>query len=580
MALIDDDFLKDIANKLPAGAKNVEDVLTRIMVNASKIAGDISAAEFSRVWSEEMDKKLSREDKVKNKLKENFVSFFNIANDAEKLRTQVTITEERRRYNEFEKNLAEQRKLLEEDTKRRSELIKANATHYKNAEEEITKVTQRNIEARAALDKQAAKEGKLLESQANASEGWRGKLGSLGEASGIMGALKSTFSMLATANVAMIAVQQTLAYPQAQAGLRGAQANIGGGKLSGIFDNMPAGLTGPIERMQMMQSIFTQAPRLITETSESTRKFVGYMGYFGLSMKDSTDILIAANRNLNMSSEDVMDTFKLASSINKKYGLSVTETADLTLKMVNSLKMMGMGSKEAIGIMQAIPEFAKLGGKIPSAEIKGYAEAMSGFIGSMTPSKLGGMMMYLKGGGLPSSDLLEENAKNAPQMLGEMYEKIKGQFGGDASNMRLYIAEGFTQSMGLSGFQGMKASGIIDNMMKNMESLDMENIYSKLKSEGISTSEQIAEDGLKNLVDMNGYLKSIDNILKDTLAPLGMALGGISKGLGAVSDTGGFGRVMASTVAGGAIGSIIPGVGTAWGAGTGFVSGIAQELMK
>jgi four helix bundle protein len=37
-------------------------------------------------------------------------------------------------------------------------------------------------------------------------------------------------------------------------------------------------------------------------------------------------------------------------------------------------------------------------------------------------------------------------AGQTPQMMGELYQRIRGQFGSEASNMRLYIAEGFAKN--------------------------------------------------------------------------------------------------------------------------------------
>ena len=582
MAIFDETFFKSMADNLPEGANTIGPILNSLMSRLAGEAGTVAASTFADRWSAIVEDELKKNRSTSAALQADALKFVNIRIDAEKLRTQVTMTEERRRYNEFKKNLEEQQRLLEDDTRMRERLVRENAHLYKNVEEEITKIKKENIDARKKMDRDAESTSKRLGREAGVSEGSPGAItmSGLGE---IGSTLKGLFRFLTVANIAMSGFNQILAQPKAEAALFGARNQVfggaGGSIPSTMFGGLPGGLMGPIEQQQRTAQILTAAPRLISDIGLPFTRLISYMGNFGLSIKDTTDLLVTAQNNLNMSSEDLIDVFTASSGINKKYGLSVYESADLTMKMVGSLRMMGMGTKDAIAIMSSIPDMTKLG-KVSPEEMKGYGTAMAGFIGSMSPSTLGGIMMYLKGGGMPTSDQLMRGAKDAPKMIGELYQSVKGNFGSEASNMRLYIAEGFTKGMGISGFQSMKATSVVDEMLKNMKDMSSENIYAALKEQGIIPNERAMEEGMKNLGKMTDNLEKIKNILETAIMPMSNIIGPALSGIaGFLGKLGGLGDILGGTAVGAAAGSAFGPWGTAIGGATGF-AGTALNMLE
>ena len=465
--------------------------------------------------------------------------------EAGELRLSLFTSVEQRKFIKLDQHLKEEENLLEKSYNIQRGMLKARADRGENIDAQIGELTKEHEETLTALHEKGQKERLKLT--------WSG----LAE---ITGAFKGAFRFLGVGAIATTALLQSLEYVPARAKLEAARMQAFGGAPgtmpTTMFAGMPAGLIGPIEKMQLMAKVFTQAPRLINETAESTQKFVGFMGNLGFTVDQSMEMLIEAQRNLGFTSSDLVDTFSLASGINKKYGVSVGEAADLSLKMVSSLRMMGMGTRDAIAIINTIPTITKLGIVSPQ-EMQGYATAISSFIGGMGPSQLGGIMMYLRGGGLPTADQLTGGAGRAPQMMGELYQRIRGQFGPEASNMRLYIAEGFAKGMGISGFQTVKATQILDDMMKNMKSMDTDSVLKELEKNSIVPTEKAVQDGLKTLSLMHGTMGNIETILKETLVPIATIVNSIA---GPIS------RLM---VAMGGGGNILGGAGV--GAGAGFL---------
>ena len=259
--------------------------------------------------------------------------------------------------------------------------------------------------------------------------------------------------------------------------------------------------------------------------------------------------------------------------------MSVNETAELMLNMTGSLRNAGLGMKESAAIINSIPDRGIFGAVSPE-DMKQYASSLGNFVGEMTPSKIAGITMFMKGGGIPTSAGLREGAANMPQMLSQMYSQLRSQVGGTVPNE--VIAEQFTKSMGLGGFQTLRATGIFNSMMDNLGKIDMEGFVDKLQKEGIRPLEENVSKGIESLQNMRDILKRIQTILENTLGPIGEVIGPLGRWATSAMNVGGgaLGNIARATGVGALAGAPIAGVGALPGAITGATIQSGVEIYR
>ena len=490
---------------------------------------------------------------------------------AEELRLSLFANAEGRRVIALNKSLKAQEDALNEGYKNQMAIFEESRKKGEHTRKEEAAFKKKHEEALTELTKQGQEERKKIASEESA------KIPGLAELKTAFAGVSKMFSFAA---VLVTAITQSFDYSKASAGLGAARmqalGGAGGNLPTNMFSGMPAGLMSPVEKMQLMSKIFTEAPRLINETAESTHKFVGYMGLFGLNVEESSKILIDAQRSLGYNSGDLIGTFQLASGMNKKYGISVGENAGIIRDMTGSLRMMGLGAKEAAAIMNAIPTQNELG-KITATELHQYTSAMADLIGGMAPSKMAGIMAFMKGGGIPTSAEMIGGGVGMPGMVGKLYERIRGGFGGKAEDNKLLIAEAFTKNMGIQIPINEKTMLTMDEILRNMPT-NVDDIIKQLAAKDIKPMNDRIKEGMQTLTNMHGTLENIENILKTTLVPIAAVANTATMGLGKLLTSSASGNLVGSTVVGAAIGAPF-GLGVP-GAATGLIKAILEEALS
>jgi len=545
------DLIKSLAEKIPMYEKDMVGIFDTMLSRAMRQVGATTAKEFADGWKKEVDK---TDLDFSAKFKKYMANYTQLAKEAEDIRSRYFFSAEKQRLDRFNATYAENKKTLQEFYDfERNLILKSTELNQKEKDKKISDLNKKSAEDLLALDKGTEKQRTRLALEEASSRGnlvakaqlaGMNLLGSIGK--GGLATLAGAFSIEAISNV--LSETTKLSAARAQAGVGGTGTMFGG---------VPAGIVSPIERMQLTTQILKDAPRLITDSGESLRTFTGYMGFFGVGIEESTKLLIRAQRNLGMQTADVTNTIVTATGLNQRYGISVSETADNLLDMTNSLRMIGMSSRDAAAIMSAIPTKTSLGVVSPE-ELKSYTTALSRFIGGMSVSQTAGIMAFMKGGGIPSDAQIKAGLPNMAGTIGGLYQRLKEQTGELGQRNPMLIAEAFSKSMGLGISATPKSMEVLNEIMSQLKPGSIDDLYKKLEERGIKPTEKILEDGFSKLADIQGIMKNLDKVLQEVFVPLAIVLGPVlSLASKTLSATGGYG---AATATGAAIGGI-PGAG-------------------
>ena len=340
----------------------------------------------------------------------------------------------------------------------------------------------------------------------------------MGAVTGIGGFLaKGIPEIAALASVAgllKMTMDTVLGNVTAEANLRAATHQAGGTQLLGVAGGIPAGIMSPIERMQYESKLMTIAPGL-RENVSSITKFTGYMGYFGLNVEQSGKLLMESYNKQGLGSKQLMDIYRISNALNVDLGMSAADVNDTMLEMVDSLRRVGMSSKDATALLKAMPTKDELG-MVSVEDMKALAKGVSGFLGSMKPSTMAGLMMFTHGGGLPTTNELFK--ANPGELLTETYGKVKSGFGGRAEDMKAYISEGFMKSMGVGVRSDLKGTIDFDKMITTFKSTQA--IADELIAKGQADTDTMVDKGLKILTEQKGLLEIITNVMTEFMMPL------------------------------------------------------------
>src|SRR5262249_48716212 len=95
------------------------------------------------------------------------------------------------------------------------------------------------------------------------------------------------------------------------AGLEGV-TGVGAQALSNQLFGAAGVALGPLERLEALNKILKEAPKVAGESSDSIRTLIGTMAYFGASTDEMIDTLVRGSRESNLNALDVAHTYRSA----------------------------------------------------------------------------------------------------------------------------------------------------------------------------------------------------------------------------------------------------------------------------
>lgn len=578
-----DDIIKGFFDQIPDRMMAAEEAMNFVLGRMVTSVHDIMSDGFGDKLKDDLQKKVDALQSPLQMMMEQARDAIKVVSGAEEMKLKLYNTYEQIRLKEFDKNAEKEKEMMKAALEFRQMKLQDSYKGQKGAQDKLLELQKEFNADMEALEKKSKKDRLKLQLSADVSGG---DIGASFKLAGLEMMTNLQKGMMGIGAWAIkTGIEQTLETSMAVGKVTAARANatgqiggkpdigLGGSEYNTITSGVSPVLATHTERLAMAAKIYSEAPRLIGESAESFRGLTGYLGNFGISIDKSSELLIAANRDLGFSAGDLTDTYGKAAMASRELGLSVMNTAELSMEMVGSLRLVGLGTRESIAIMKAMPKMTDMG-TVTASDLQAYSKAVGQFLGNLSPSMISGMSMFLNGGGMPMGEDLNKAAKSAPQMMAQMYTRLKDQMGGMVDPK--VFAEQFTSMMGINIPKGMAGMGAFDKFATALPS-ELEGIFKDM-GEKFKPSEQLISEGNATLATIAGTMKAIDNVLKELFTPLATSLGPLVKTLAGVLNIFGGGNlthIAGAAATGAGIGSMFGPGGALIGAG----SLVAGELM-
>lgn len=271
---------------------------------------------------------------------------------------------------------------------------------------------------------------------------------------------------------------------------------------------------GPLERVEAFTKIVREAPQVFEGSRDKMRGLIGTMTAFGASSDQIIQTLIRGNRELNLNTNDLANSYLKANIIAKDLGLSTLEIADSLLAMTAEARHSGGSIKDAQAVLMSFGKSAEAAGiAIAPAERMFQAQKFAQGVFNMPVDRLMGLSMFTSGKGI--EQLGEKDlAGGAPLAIAQKtWDKISRDVGGSYGEQILA-----TQKVGQ--LLGVNVSNLYE--VKNLQNIlnrgivDQEEADKELQRM-IDPMGTIAK-GIADMPKITDPLKSIDNTTQKILA--------------------------------------------------------------
>lgn len=258
-----------------------------------------------------------------------------------------------------------------------------------------------------------------------------------------------------------------------------------------------AGLLAPTDQMESLSRI-TGSSKVFKETLQdggSTLKtYTGLMGYMGISVEDSSKTLTDASNEWGASSKDLIGVFQIGKYVAKNTNLSFRDAFNSLYEMNKAVRSLTFNQQAATDLLFAtVMPLNQL--KFSSDEIKMFSQGLANMLGSLTPSRLAGLMS-LKNGRMPTTAAeLNAGAKGGMSTFVGAIKPILDKFPKDSAN-RVFAAQSLAQQYGIGQATTVKGSQALLSIMDQFGTggKDFQRAMEKFQKEY-----KLPEDELKDL---------------------------------------------------------------------------------
>ena len=220
---------------------------------------------------------------------------------------------------------------------------------------------------------------------------------------------------------------------QAQAAMYGAGLGgiIGGARLQSAIDKGAGagnGIMGPVEIQQLVKTLASMSPKLMTENAQSLSTFMGISGKFGMSIDESADMLGDASARIGVSADELSTTELFAADVKTKLGMATKEATEHIVDMYEAARAGGADMRLVATVMDGFNKnINSLGVAMSKAEASRFTQNLAAGLSSMSATNLVGLTSFKNGTGLPSNEEVMNSIKNPAGLLQNLFDKtIKG----------------------------------------------------------------------------------------------------------------------------------------------------------
>jgi len=297
-------------------------------------------------------------------------------------------------------------------------------------------------------------------------------------------------------------------------GVGGTGAITGGvGGAESLFSKLQSELNLTNADVDHFVSTLARAPRALKEAEGDGGKaltdFVGAMGFVGVSAEDSMGLLVEASNSMNMSQKQLTETMKRSLAITKATGINFKDVMNTMLKMTEALRGVTFNGDEASKVLNATVFPLQQMGMAPE-EIDKFAQAMSHFLGQMSPTNAAGLFALTQGRMPGSTGELEQGASMANTM--QAFQGVLQNFHDPA--LRTIAAGKLGEQFGFQGAGTVKGAEAFQNVIDafGSSSKEGEKAMEKFKKNFPSAGDLQAE-GFKSMRDAAGTLQNVEKTL-------------------------------------------------------------------
>lgn len=279
--------------------------------------------------------------------------------------------------------------------------------------------------------------------------------------------------------------------------------HYGGGLGAQSLSNQLFGGTGtaqsPIERLQDLNKVLANSPRVANESTVSMNKMIGTMAFFGADMTKITETLIKGSRESGLSAEYVARIYNFSDGAAKDLGLSTLETADNLMDMTKIFRQVGGGVFQASGVLSAFSKDIKaLGVNLTGIERVDLMTKFVQGVSSLPFDKLAGLTTYATGKPIQSLTEADMGGGNALGIATRVFQKISSQ-----------MAPGFVNQ----GAATEKTAELFGMHLNALQTISLQ----KILKEGITPANQAEFERMTD--PMKHMAMGIDQ-LQNTIEPL------------------------------------------------------------
>ena len=282
------------------------------------------------------------------------------------------------------------------------------------------------------------------------------------------------------------------------------------GDVGKIFESLTSATRNLALRPEEIRSFIvtlSDAPKALKEVdakgASELIKFGGAMADIGIDLKTSMQIAAGASNDLNASSRRLIETYKTAKGITAATGMNTKLAFNTLLNLSGSLRSLTFNAEEASKVLVAtsIP-LQKMG--FSNVEIQKFAANLAGVLGQLSPSKMAGLMGFVKGRMPTKEELTKEGGLST--MVDFFNEALAG-FEQDSVE-RLFAIEALAKDVGLTQATTIKGAEAWDKVLSGAGTLAD---FSKNFKPNDEKMLDITERGFNTLIDMKSPLEILAN---------------------------------------------------------------------
>ncbi len=261
------------------------------------------------------------------------------------------------------------------------------------------------------------------------------------------------------------------------------------------------------EEIRQFIVTLSDAPKALREIdakgASELMGFAGAMADIGIDLKTSMQIAAGASNDLNASSRRLTETYKTAKGITSATGMNTKMAFNTLLNLSGSLRSLTFNAEEASKVLvaTALP-LQRMG--FSNIEIQKFASNLAGVLGQLSPSKMAGLMGFVKGR-MPTREELTKGG-GLETMVDFFNQALSGFEKGSAE--RLFAVEALAKDVGLTQATTIKGAEAWEAVLDDVSKLEE---FSKKFKPTEEKMLDITERGFTTLIDMKSPLEHLTN---------------------------------------------------------------------